>query len=282
MRTLTPSSALAVLKVGGRELRPGPELGRLTDLVGSLRRAGRALVVVHGAGEEITDRARALGLESTVVRGQRVTSRPLLEVVVEVMAGRVNARLVAALGARGVRAVGLSGASDGLLQVRPTPRLGFVGTPRSVEPRVLHELLGRGIVPVVAPLGVDRAGQLYNVNADVAAGAIAAELGAELWTLTDVPAVRDAEGSPIAALTVSAAKALLAHGGATAGMIPKLEGALAALAGGAPRVWVGDLEGLSAAGPRSGSGTLLASDPSPPGSIPLLTSRRTVRGGVQR
>jgi acetylglutamate kinase len=263
-----------VLKVGGRELAIGPELEQLARLVAGLESRGRRVVVVHGGGEEVTDRAEALGLRTTRHRGLRVTSAPMLEVVVEVLAGRVNTRLVAALGKVGVPAVGLSGADSRLLTVRPAGEpagaLGFVGVPHEVHPGALAAVLTAGLTPVVAPLGVDAHGQVHNVNADLAASALAAALGAELYLVTDVPGVRDRSGRVRATLNVTEARRLVESGAATDGMIPKLEAVWSALAEGAPGAWIGPLSGLSPEGPKAGAGTTLRLSPNRPGTVPLL------------
>jgi acetylglutamate kinase len=250
-----------VLKVGGAELVPGAALAAFSLRVAEALRAGRPVIVVHGGGDEVTARADALGLATERRAGQRVTSEPMLEVVAEVLAGRINTRLVHALEGAGVPSVGLTGVSGGLLRVvpagNPPGSLGWVGSPTSVRTHLLTRLLSDGWTPVLAPLGSDGLGGVFNVNADLAAAAVAGALGADLALLTDVPAVLGADGQPIGRLTMAAAGQLIAAGTARDGMVPKLEGALAALRGGAPSVWVGDLDGLGADGPRPGSGTRL-------------------------
>ena len=273
-----------VLKVGGRELLPGPTLDALARLVAELESRGRRVVLVHGGGEEVTERASALGLPTERAAGQRVTSAPMLEVVIEVLAGRVSTRLVSALGAAGVAAVGVSGVGGRLLTVRPAGEpagaLGLVGVPDAVHPAPLAALLTSGITPVVAPIGIDADGQPRNVNADLAAGAIAAALGAELWLITDVPGVRDGRGILCPHLTIAQARALCAAGAATDGMVPKLQAAGSALADGVPRAWIGSLEALSPDGPAPGHGTMLVpgragrSGPSPLLPTPPLAGRR--------
>jgi acetylglutamate kinase len=271
-----------VLKVGGRELLPGPELDRVVRFVGALARAGAPPVLVHGGGDEITDRARALGLAVTRVRGQRVTSLPMLDVAIEVLAGRIGTRLVAALSAQGIPATGMTGAAGRTLWVTPAGSppgsLGRVGQPRRTDPRLLSTLRGAGFVPVVAPIGIGSGGKLYNVNADTAAGALAGALGAHLLLLTDVEGVRDAAGAPIAELSRAEARRLLARGVAVDGMVPKLEGGLEALAAGAASVWIGRPEALDPADPvRPRGGTRLGAGPA---SVPLLAPPVAVgRGG---
>lgn len=256
-----------VLKVGGRELLPGPALAELATVVARSVGAGRTVVVVHGGGDEVTDRAAELGLPTEKRGGQRVTNDEMLEVVSEVLVGRVGVRLVNALEGAGVPAVGLSGISGQMLRVLPAGRppgsLGWVGVPDHVAPMLLLRLLSDGLTPVVAPLGTDGTGGVYNVNADLAAGAIAASLDARLILLTDVPAVRAADGSPLEELSDARARQLIEAGTARDGMIPKLEAAITGLRGGASSVWIGNLAGLSEDGPRPGAGTRLVRSPRP-------------------
>ncbi len=250
-----------VVKIGGRELVGGPELDRLVGALARWVRRGERLVVVHGGGDEITERARALGLPTQRRDGQRVTDAAMLEVVIEVLAGRVNTRLVRALLGAGVPAVGLSGVSGGLLKVRPAGNppgsLGWVGRPTHVAARLLEGLLLDGLTPVIAPLGVDAGGAVYNVNADLAAAAIAAALGAELRLVTDVDAVHGTGGEPIARLGAAEARALIANGVARDGMIPKLEATLVALDDGAASAWIGALDALADGAPAPARGTWL-------------------------
>jgi acetylglutamate kinase len=250
-----------VLKVGGTELEAGPGLDRLVGLVRNAVRAGRAVVLVHGGGAEVSRRAAELGITTEQRNGLRVTSSEMLDVVVEVLAGRINNRLVAALEEGGVPAIGLSGVSGRLLSVVPSgdppESLGWVGDPAAVDARWLRRTLSDGFTPVVAPLGLDPAGHLRNVNADLAAGAIAAAMSADLTLLTDVPSVRDADGNAVPALSPVEAQRLIARAVAQGGMIPKLDAGVRSLAAGARSAWIGDLNGLGASGPRAGAGTRL-------------------------
>jgi acetylglutamate kinase len=262
-----------VLKAGGRELIPGRGLERLAKNISKAVQAGRPTVLVHGGGEEVSARAEALGLPTVRVAGQRVTDAATLNVVIEVLAGAINLRLVRALQHAGVDALGLTGADGGLLKVTPAGHppgsLGLVGTPTETRPDLLRRLIGIGVTPVVAPLGVDTDGTLYNVNADLAAAALAGALQADLTFLTDVPGVLDAHGTVLPTLDRRAVRRLLETGGVTGGMIPKLEAAEAALALGVRSLWIGDLDGLEAL-PSSGRGTRLAGGPEAAGtSLPL-------------
>ena len=239
---------ITVVKVGGRELIPGAGLGGLVSWAARQVHRGHALVVVHGGGEEVTDRAGRLGLDTQKRDGLRVTSDSMLEVVAEVLGGRVNLRLTNALEGAGVPAVGLSGVSARMLTVRPAGRppgsLGWVGEPTSVRTRLILRLLEDGYTPVVAPLGSDGAGGVYNVNADAAAAVLAARLRAQLLLLTDVPGVRTANGEVVSELSVGDARRLLTDGTAHDGMVPKLSAAIRALNEGSPGVWIGNLDAL--------------------------------------
>jgi acetylglutamate kinase len=272
------NGSAVVVKVGGQEIAQGEPIERLARWTAREVRGGARLVIVHGGGEEVTERAEALGLSTEKRQGQRVTSARMLDVVLEVLAGRVNTRLVAALQAAGVPAVGLAGTSGRILGVRPagSPRgsLGFVGEPTVARVGLLRTLLDQGFTPVVAPVGIDAAGQVYNVNADLAASAIAGALRADLCLVTDVPGVLGASGQLVHKLSATEARRLIGSGVARGGMVPKLEAAAQALRAGSP-VWIGNLDGLPTR--HHGSGTLVSS----PGRSLLraLPRRGTLLGG---
>jgi acetylglutamate kinase len=267
-----------VLKVGGRELRPGEALEQFADVVARAVHAGVPTVVVHGGGEEITERADALGLPTERVRGQRVTDAAMLEVVIEVLGGRINHRLVAAIQRAGVPAFGLSGTSGRLLTAEPMGdppgSLGYVGRPTAVRARILRTLFESGWTPVIAPLGSGPGGSVYNVNADLAAAALAGSLSGDLALLTDVPGVRDRAGAVLPSLSLDQIPGLLSDGTATGGMIPKLEAASTALTEGALSVWIGDLPGLSHPGSPA-VGTRFVGRKSSAPTLPLLPSGGT-------
>jgi acetylglutamate kinase len=220
-----------VVKLGGSTL--GSHDTSLRDIAAACR-DGRPVVVVHGGGAAISDWLQRLGVEASFVRGLRVTDAATLDVVVAVLAGVVNKRLVAELSALGAPAVGISGADAMLLQARRYDSdLGYVGKIDRVDPSVIEELLRAGRLPVIAPIAIESDGaaapQLLNTNADTAAGEIAAALQAErLVFLTDVDGVLDADRHLIPRLTAAEADALIASGVAVGGMIPKLEAAIRA------------------------------------------------------
>ena len=219
-----------LVKIGGSTL--GSHDTTLDDLA-ALHQAGRSIVVVHGGGKTITDWLGRLNIESRFVGGLRVTDPAGLEVVVAVLAGLVNKTLVAALAARGVKAFGLAGA-DATLRARiAQPELGLVGEVSRVDPEAVRLLVNAGFLPVVAPIGIadDGSDQLLNINADTAAGDLAAGLDAEFVAfLTDVEGVRDESDRVIPQLSRADAESLMASGVASGGMIPKLRACLHALA----------------------------------------------------
>lgn len=191
-------------------------------------RARPGWVVVHGGGGEVAEWSSRLGIEQSAVDGLRVTTPKTLDVVVAVLRGLVNARLVATFCAGGVSAIGLGGVDADLLRAEPfDPRLGAVGRITGVNGQLLTTLAADGRVPVVAPIARGAGADLLNVNADEVAGAIAIERGGRLILMTDVPGVLS-DGALLARLTVDEAEGLLARGAATGGMRPKLRAAIAA------------------------------------------------------
>lgn len=225
------SSGPFVIKIGGSTL--GSADTTYADIA-ALAAAGDVPVVVHGGGAEASRWLEAMQIPSRFERGLRVTDERVLPVVVAVFAGLVNKRIVAAIDAAGGRAAGLTGADARLLECRlADPALGFVGEPVAVNPAPIEALLAAGIIPVIGPIGCvpgEPADQLVNVNADVVAGNIAAALGARrLVYLTDVDGVRDAAGQRIPVLDADQARALIAAGTISGGMIPKVESCLHAV-----------------------------------------------------
>ena len=235
-------SDILVAKIGGSTL--GAHDTTLEDVV-ALQRRGLRPVVVHGGGALISEWLKLHDVPTRFERGLRVTDERTLEVVVAVLAGLVNKGLVAALAAAGGRAVGLSGADGGLLKARLLDeRLGFVGEVTDVDARPLLDLLDDGFVPVVAPVAVEwrgeaTTGQLLNINADTAAGAVAESLAARwLVFLTDVPGILDKDGRTIPALSPARASDLAEAGVVQGGMIPKVDACLGAAESGCRSVIV--------------------------------------------
>ncbi len=225
-----------VIKIGGSTLGAADTTFR--D-VAELAKRGDIPVVVHGGGAEASRWLEAMQIPSRFERGLRVTDERVLPVVVAVFAGLVNKRIVAAINGNGATAVGLCGADGRVLECRiADPALGFVGEPVKVNPEAVIALRDAGIIPVIGPIGCvpgDAADQLVNINADTVAGNIAAALGArQLVFLTDIDGVRGADARVIPQLTASSARALIADGTISGGMIPKVEACLHAAGLGVP------------------------------------------------
>jgi acetylglutamate kinase len=229
---------IVVVKYGGHAMGEEETALRFGRDIALLEQVGVNPVVVHGGGPQINAMLKRLNVQSTFVDGLRVTDAAMVDVVEMVLAGSVNKQVAAAITQAGAIAVGISGRDGGLIRARKLTRtvrdpdsniervldLGFVGEPEHVDARVLQLLIGADIVPVVAPSGVGPDGRTYNINADTVAGAIASALHAErLLMLTDVPGVRGPDGAHIPQMTVAEARAGIAEGWISGGMIPKVE-----------------------------------------------------------
>jgi acetylglutamate kinase len=226
-----------VIKYGGSALSKTDDGGSFAVDAVLLKYIGLRPVIVHGGGPQIGATLERLGKRSTFVDGLRVTDDETMEVVEMVLGGKVNREIVSLVQEAGGRAVGLTG-NDGNM-IRVTQRLeddrdlGRVGRVVHVDPAAIAAVAGAGFVPVIAPIGVDDRGVTHNVNADEAAGAIAAALGAEkLILLTDVEGVLDAEKRLLPVLSVEQARTRIAEGTIRGGMIPKVECCISALEGG--------------------------------------------------
>src|SRR5688572_27053758 len=218
-RIPAPGSRI-VLKLGGELLEHPDELRRLATGIAGLAKCS-ALVIVHGGGREIDSALAAAGIPKQQIDGLRVTDSRTLDVVVSVLAGAINTRLVAALRAAGANPVGLTGADASVVTVRRAGPmtsvagtkvdLGLVGSPiNNGTPRLLTDLLAGGYLPVVACLGATRQGQLLNVNADTLASHLAVELQATRLVIAGgTSGVLDDEGHTIGRLTASAAARLI-------------------------------------------------------------------------
>ncbi|ACJ34509.1 acetylglutamate kinase [Anoxybacillus flavithermus] len=220
---------MIVIKCGGsvlHELSPS-----FFTSVKQLRDSGLDVVIVHGGGPDIEQLLQALNIPSEFVNGLRKTTKDVLHVVEMVLNGKVNKTLVSLLQTNGIRAVGLSGVDDGLLQAKPidVQTLGYVGEVAHVHAKIMHTLLRHGYVPVIAPIGVDEQGQTYNINADTAAAAIAQALSADkLVFVTDVAGILK-NGKVVKEATAPMIETMMADGTISGGMIPKVKAALHAL-----------------------------------------------------
>jgi acetylglutamate kinase len=239
------SGKTVVIKYGGNAMED-PDLAELfaQDVV-LMRLVGMNPVVVHGGGPQISDLMRRLGKEPEFVDGLRVTDAETVDIVRMALVGKVNREIVASINRHGSCAVGLSGEDAGLINAAARDeKLGFVGDIRRIDPSILERLLREELIPVVATVGVDDAGQAYNVNADTVAGAIAEALRAEkLVYLTNVAGLYGNladEASLISRIDVDRLAALADDGVLSEGMIPKVRSCVEAVKSGVSRAHILD------------------------------------------
>ncbi len=225
------AGATVVIKLGGHAMGSDDAMASFARDVVLMQQVGLNPVVVHGGGPMINDMLARLDIKSEFVNGKRVTDQATMDVVEMVLSGKVNNRLVQAISAEGGKAVGLSGKDANLMVCDQTDAaLGFVGTPVDVEPSILRDLHNARAIPVIAPLGMGRNGETYNINGDTAAGAIASALQADrLLLLTDVAGVKDKNGEVLTEIPPTQIPELIKDGTIAGGMIPKTETALAAM-----------------------------------------------------
>ena len=242
-----------VIKVGG-EVVQGPHMAAIATDIATLVTSGQPVVIVHGGGPQATELQQKLGQTPTIIGGRRVTDAATLDVMKMIVAGKVNVDCCAALLAAGARPVGLHGASANAIRATKRPPkvvtgggpepvdFGFVGDVTSVNSELIGLLTGAGYVPVLACLGADDRGSVFNINADAVANQVAIRLDATALVLvTDVPGVlRDVKdpSSRIDRLTVAAGRRAIEEGVITKGMIPKVEESFDAIAQGVRAVHV--------------------------------------------
>jgi acetylglutamate kinase len=247
------SAAYVVIKLGG-EVVSGPHMAAIAADIGEMHRRGERVVLVHGGGPQATELQKRLGQTPKIVAGRRITDADTLEVMKMIVAGKVNVDACSALLAAGVSPVGLHGASAlSVKAVKRPPRVvtgagpdpidfGLVGDVTGVNRELIGLLAEAGYVPVLACLGADQAGHVYNINADIVANRVAIALDAKALVLvSDVPGVlRDVAdpSSRIPRLSVADGRRAIADGVVTKGMIPKLEESFAALGEGVRAVHV--------------------------------------------
>ncbi len=247
--------AIVVVKYGGHAMgdeKVARDFAR--DMV-LLEQSGVNPVVVHGGGPQIGAMLSKLGIKSEFAAGLRITDKATVEIVEMVLAGSINKQIVGFINAEGGRAIGLCGKDGNMVTATKVARtihdpdsniekvvdLGFVGEPSKVDTTVLDQVLGRELIPVLAPVAQGADGETYNINADTFAGAIAGALGAKrLLFLTDVPGVLDKNKQLIKELKISDIPALIADGTITGGMIPKVETCIYAIEQGVEGVVIVD------------------------------------------
>lgn len=227
-----------VVKYGGNAMGEEGVAKHFAQDVVLMRQTGIDPVVVHGGGPQIGAMLKRLEIKSHFIDGLRVTDQAAIDVVEMVLSGTINKQIVSAINNAGGRAVGVSG-KDGeliiakkLIRTKTDPKtgktetidLGFVGEPDKVNIEVLQSIVRSDMIAVIAPIGVGEQGETYNINADTVAGAVAGALNADrMLLLTDVPGVMDRNGNLIERLTTTEARALIADGTISGGMIPKVE-----------------------------------------------------------
>jgi acetylglutamate kinase len=249
---------IVVLKVGGNELDDESFLFGLAQAVRTIFAQGYFPIVVHGGGKAIADYQQRLGLTTTFIEGLRVTDEASLDVAEMVLSGLMNKRIVRALVNADIMAAGISGVDAGTIYVEkmwhPLGDLGRVGEIRDVNDQLLQALMAKSIVPVVSPISFGALDALsYNVNADHAATAIAAKVGAiKLVFISNVPGILVA-GRVVRAVTATQAEQWIEEGIITGGMIPKVRSAIEAVRNGVPQAVITNLAGIQE---DSGTGIL--------------------------
>jgi acetylglutamate kinase len=228
---------VVVIKYGGNAIGDDASLAGFAQDVVLMRSVGMRPVVVHGGGPQIGHLMDRLGKVPEFRDGLRVTDAETLDIARMVLVGKVNRDIVTAINVHGPLAVGLSGEDAGLLTAtQRNPDLGFVGDVEDVNAGILDRLLAEDLIPVVATIGADEAGQAYNINADTAAGAIAAEVkAAKLVYLTNIEGLRKDRGDPasvISTISTTELESLITDGTVSEGMIPKVRSCIDAVRSG--------------------------------------------------
>jgi acetylglutamate kinase len=231
-----------VVKLSGKVTEAHDNLASLAEELALLHQVGIRICVIHGGGKQLSDLAKKLGVEQTIIEGRRVTDDATLEMAKMIFAGKINTDILAALRQRGIEAVGLSGVDGNIVHAERRPPkeilnretgeraqvdFGHVGDVVQINTRLLTVLLDHGYLPVISSLGADDDGMVFNINADTIAAEIAVQLRAEkLILLSDVDGIylqADDPTTKVSRLTLSEAEHLIQSGTATGGMIPKLQ-----------------------------------------------------------
>ncbi len=240
------ANKIIVVKYGGNAMLNEELKSAVMNDIVLLSLIGIRVVLVHGGGPEITETLKAMGKTSTFVEGRRVTDEETAGVVQMVLAGKINKSLVNRIGAIGGKAMGLCGLDGRMIRAEALDmdRWGYVGNITQVDPQPVLDVLAMGYIPVVATVGYDDAGNVYNINADTAASRLAGVLKAEcLISLTDIAGImrdKDDPGSLIPRLHVSEAPQLVHEGVISGGMIPKVECCIEAIRRGVKKVFIID------------------------------------------
>ena len=239
------TGSIVVIKYGGNAMINEELKQQVMEDIVLLQLIGVKVVLVHGGGPEITETMARMGKESVFQNGLRVTDRETVDIVQMVLAGKVNKSLVNLLEVKGGNAIGISGMDGQLIQAKmKNEQLGYVGTVTKVNPRPILDLLEKGYIPVISTLGCDKQGNIYNINGDTAAAAIAGALGARrLILMTDIDGIlrdRTDPESLITMMTIDEARKLEGDGVISGGMIPKVECCISAIEQGVKKVIILD------------------------------------------
>ncbi len=239
------TGSIVVVKYGGNAMINEELKQQVMEDIVLLHLIGVRVVLVHGGGPEITETMKRMGKESVFVDGLRVTDRETVDIVQMVLAGKINKTLVNLLAVKGARAVGISGMDGRLILAEPKdPKLGYVGTVTKVNVQPVLDLLEKGYIPVVSTLGCDMQGNIYNINGDTAAAALAGSLSAKrLILMTDIDGIlrdRNDPSSLIPLMSVAEARQLQADGIISGGMIPKVDCCVTAIEKGVRKVIILD------------------------------------------
>lgn len=239
------SGKVVVIKYGGNAMINEELKDSVMRDVVLLSLIGVKVVLVHGGGPEITEMLKKVGKESVFVDGLRVTDKETADIVQMVLAGKINKSLVALIGNKGGKAIGLSGMDGHMIEAKvKDERLGFVGEITKVNVAPILDVIDKGYIPVISTIGCDHEGNVYNINADTAAAKIAGELGAEsLLSMTDITGILKDKNDPATLIPVvrtADAPELIANGTIGGGMIPKVECCINAIRWGVNRVFIID------------------------------------------
>ncbi|MDA0870393.1 MAG: acetylglutamate kinase [Proteobacteria bacterium] len=232
-----------ILKYGGQVMATDQLSKAFAQDAAVCKRVGAIPIVIHGGGPQIKEKLKQQNLESKFILGLRVTDEKVIKVVEEVLLNEINPDLVNTIKKYGVLSEPITVRNKNIIHIAKAinPELGFVGDPDQINVELLNSVINDNIVPVIAPMGLDATGQVYNINADTAAGIVANKMEAErLLLMTDVPGVNDKQGNLISKLTIEEAEALIANETITGGMIPKIRTCISAIRGGVKGVVIID------------------------------------------
>ena len=234
-----------VVKYGGNAMINGELKDSVMRDIVLLNLIGVKVVLVHGGGPEITEMLDKVGKETVFVDGLRVTDAETAQIVLMVLAGKINKGLVGLIEQKGGKAIGLSGVDGSMIEAaKRNEKLGFVGDITSVDTKIIEDSLEKGYIPIISTVGCDKQGNIYNINADTAAAKIAGALGAEsLISMTDISGIMRDKNDPsslISSLSIAEAEALMKDGTIRDGMIPKTQCCIDALNWGVKKVFIID------------------------------------------